>query len=123
PQPPEQVRVLPFAGLQQLPLRGHQLKSGDVVARQPEAPRQPPHPAAEGEPTHPVWDTFPAVVANPYAWAARSRSPSSAPPATQARRRTGSTRTEFIGVRSSIRPPSGTDSPRTLWPPQRTPSS
>jgi hypothetical protein len=32
-------------------------------------------------------------------------------------------RTELIGVRSTIRPPCGTEIPRTLWPPQRTPIS
>jgi hypothetical protein len=66
---------------------------------------------------------LPAVVASPYGWAARSRAPSRAPPCTQARRWSGSTRTAPSGVRSTISPPSGTETPRTLWPPQRTPIS
>ena len=50
---------------------------------------------------------------------ARSSAPSSAPPWTRARRDAGSIRTPPIGVRSIMRPPSGTARPATLWPPQR----
>ena len=83
---------------------------------------QPIPPPSVSPPT-PVWETLPAVVASPCAWAARSSAPSSAPPPTHARRAPASTRTSQSGVRSSISPSSGTASPRTPWPPQRTPSS
>ena len=74
-------------------------------------------------PPTPVCETLPAVVASPCCCVATSRAPRSAPPWTHARRRTGSTRTAAMGVRSIIVPPSGTDSPSTLWPPHRTPTS
>ena len=74
-------------------------------------------------PPTPVWETLPAVVVSPCSIAARSSAPSSAPPCTHARRRSGSTRTPPIGRRSIISPPSGTHSPSTLCPPQRTPIS
>src|SRR3954468_2542779 len=79
-----------------------------------------PIPPPSVKPPTPVCDTFPAVVARPYFCAALSSSPSSAPPCTHASLREGSTRTAFIGVRSIIRPPSGTARPAMLCPPQRT---
>jgi hypothetical protein len=61
-----------------------------------------PIPPPSVRPPTPVCDTLPAVVARPYRCAALSSAPSSAPPCTQARRRTGSTRTPPIGLRSII---------------------
>ena len=83
---------------------------------------QPMPPPSVSPPT-PVCETLPAVVASPCGWVAASSAPSKAPPWTHARRRSASTRTAPIGVRSIISPPSGTASPTTLWPPQRTPIS
>src|SRR5215510_2408487 len=45
------------------------------------------------------------------------------PPCTHARRRSGSTRTACSRDRSTRRPPAGTETPSTLWPPPRTPTS
>jgi hypothetical protein len=52
-QPPEQLRVLPFAGRQQLAVRAHQLQADDVVTGQPVPPGQPAHAAAQGEAADP----------------------------------------------------------------------
>jgi len=80
---------------------------------------QPIPPPSVSPPT-PVCETLPAVVASPCGSVARSRLRRSAPPWTNAHRSAGSTRTSPIGDRSIIRPPSGTDSPRTPWPPHFT---
>ena len=82
-----------------------------------------PIPPPRVKPPTPVCETLPAVVARSYGWVAASSAPSRAPPWTHARRRSGSTRTSPIGLRSIIRPPSGTASPTTLCPPERTPIS
>ncbi len=82
-----------------------------------------PMPPPRVRPPTPVCETLPAVVARSCGWVAASSAPSRAPPWTHARRRSGSTRTPPIGVRSIIRPPWGTASPTTLCPPQRTPIS
>ena len=82
-----------------------------------------PMPPPSVKPPTPVCPTLPAVVARPWCSAARSRLRSSEPPWTCARRRSGSIRTTFIGLRSIISPPSGTDSPTMLWPPHFTATS
>jgi hypothetical protein len=49
-QAPEQLRVARSVDLQPLAVGGHQLVGGNVVAREPQLPREPAHPAAEREP-------------------------------------------------------------------------
>src|SRR5205807_1788952 len=80
---------------------------------------QPIPPPSVSPPT-PVCETLPAVVARPCSPAATSRFLSSEPPPTHALRCAGSARTADMGERSIMTPPSGTDSPSTLWPPHFT---
>ena len=61
----------------------------------------------------------PPVTASPWAWVAASTSPHVAPPRATARRRCGSTATEFIRLRLIISPPSQADAPLNECPPPR----
>ena len=122
-QPPEQIRTLLGADVEHVALGGHEFVGEDVVAGQPVAAGQPTHAATEGETADAsVRDVArggrEAMGLSGAIEAAEQRSPW-----TRARRRAGSIATEPIGRRSIIRPPSGTDSPAMLWPPQRTPIS
>lgn len=78
-QPPEQVRVLRLARVQDLAVGGHDLEAGHVVAGQAELPGKPAHSPAEGQAADTGVETLPAVVASLDGWAARSKAPSSAP--------------------------------------------
>ncbi len=110
-QPPEQLGVLVRRCTHDLATRGDQLERDHVVAGQPVLSREPPMAPPRVRPPTPVCETLPAVVAMTCGWVAASSAPSREPPWTHARRRSGSTRTSPIGVRSIIRPPSGTASP------------
>ena len=82
-----------------------------------------PMPPPRVSPPMPVWLTRPTGTASPCSCVAASRSPSSAPPPTFARRAAGSTVTWFIRLRSMTRPSSTTHEPDMLWAPQRTATS
>jgi len=62
----------------------------------------------------PVVELMPVGTARPKVCVSRSTSPSVAPGPTQARRASGSTRTDFIGDRSISTPPSPTALPAML---------
>ena len=82
-----------------------------------------PNPPPSVSPAIPVVELIPSGVASPNDWASRSSSPSVTPGSTRAVRAAGSTRTDFMGVRSSSSPPSPTALPAMLWPPARTASA
>ena len=71
----------------------------------------------------PVVELMPVGVTSPNACASRSNSPKVTPGSTRAVRANGSMRTDFIGDKSIITPPSQTALPAMLWPPPRTESS
>ena len=79
-----------------------------------------PTPPPRVSPATPVCEITPAGTTSPCRWVAWSRSRSSAPPPTVARRVTGSTDTWFIGRRSMTSPPSQVLNPGRLCPPPRT---
>ena len=79
-----------------------------------------PTPPPRVSPPAPVCETTPAGSTRPCSGVARSTSPSSAPPPTQARRACGSTRTWLSARRSITRPPSQALCPGIEWPPART---
>ena len=81
-QPPEQLRVLGLAGVDEAPIRGDEVSRNQVVARQAELPHRPADAAAEREPATPVLETSPPVVASPWAWVSWSTSAHAAPPPT-----------------------------------------
>ena len=67
-----------------------------------------------------MWVTMPDGTASPNACVSRSSSPRSTPAWTRAVRRSGSTRTPFIGERSIISASSATERPGKECPPLRT---
>jgi len=89
--------MLGAAGPHQPTVHRHHLVGDDVVASQAVLPGQPAHAAARVSPPTPVRETLLVVVASPCRCAALSSAPSSAPPCTTARRRTGFTQTPHIG--------------------------
>ncbi len=82
-----------------------------------------PTPPPRVRPATPVWPTTPVGQTRPWAWAATSSSPSSAPPFTRAVRAAGSTVTPRMAAMSMTRPPSVLECPAGLWPPDRMASS
>ena len=85
-----------------------------ILRRTAKAPAAPPTPVSASRPP---------VTARPKACVSRSSSPQFAPPPHHAVRRSGSTRTRFIGRRSIINPPSTTACPATECPPPLTETS
>src|SRR5215211_1869225 len=83
---------------------------------------QPLPPPSVSPPT-PVSARRPPVTARPKAWVSRSSSPHFVPPPHHAVRRSGSTRTRFIGRRSIVRPSSTMAWPATACPPPLTDTS
>ena len=82
--------------------------------------RSQPMPPLSVSPPTPVSEISPPGVARPNSWVAWSTAAHVAPPSTTARAPSGSTRTAFIGERSTMTPPSATACPATLCPPPRT---
>ena len=82
-----------------------------------------PKPPPSVRPATPVVELTPRGVARLCSWAARSKSPSVAPPPTRAVRAVGFTSTDRIGERSIMRPPSQRALPAMLCPPPRTAST
>ena len=123
-QPPEQVGVLGLARADHVAVRGDHLERDDVVARRGRA-------GGRASPSRRRGSARRRRCATRCPRSSPGRAPAPPGRARRAARRPGptrgaapgSTRTPPIGVRSIISPPSGTASPTTLCPPQRTPIS
>ena len=119
-QRPEQVRVLRRARAQQLAVGRDHVGETQIVDCQAEPPGDPAEAAAKRQAGDSGGRVDAVGTTSPKACVSLSRSASVAPGSTQACRVTVSTRTDFIGDRSIIRPPSQSALPAMLWPPPRT---
>ena len=119
-QPPQQLRVLGLAGVDEPPVRGDDVGGDQVVAREAELAHRPADAAAEREPGDAGARHEPAGRRE----AVRLRLVVDVGPdrasADLARRAAGSTWTSRIGERSITIPSSQVEKPAMLWPPPRT---